>query len=78
MFLLPSSRSADIRLSLFTLPSFQVFGLTVLFGLFHGLVLLPVLLNLLGPNLDAKESTERNKEVAGITNSNFEPTNEKI
>merc|ERR1711902_73305 len=29
---------------------FKVFVLTVVFGLYHGLVLLPVLLSLLGPN----------------------------
>ena len=29
---------------------FQVFCLTVVFGLFHGLVLLPVVLSILGPS----------------------------
>ena len=32
--------------------NFQVFVLTVVFGVYHGLVLLPVLLALLGPNHD--------------------------
>ena len=32
--------------------SSQVFSLTVVFGLFHGVVLLPVILSLLGPSGD--------------------------
>ena len=35
---------------------FQVFSLTVVFGLFHGLVLLPVVLSLLGPSSPSEPS----------------------
>jgi len=37
---------------------FKVFGLTVLYGLFHGLVLLPVLLASLGPEEEEKKEKE--------------------
>jgi len=37
---------------------FKVFLLTVLFGLFHGVVFLPVLLSLLGPSHDEDEAPE--------------------
>ena len=38
------------------LPQFQVFSLTVTFGLFHGLVLLPALLSIMGPASITKSS----------------------
>ena len=38
--------------SLLDPTSSQVFTLTVVFGLFHGVVLLPVILSLLGPSGD--------------------------
>ena len=40
------------------LTFFKVFTLTVLFGLFHGLVLLPVLLSIMGP-LSSTQEEER-------------------
>ena len=37
----------------------QVFGLTVLFGVFHGLAFLPVVLSLLGPSGSAKDAQKK-------------------
>ena len=36
----------------------QVFSLTVVFGLFHGLVLLPVVLSILGPSSPSHSDSE--------------------
>jgi len=46
--------------SYFFLTFFKIFFLTVLFGVWHGLVLLPVLLSLIGPQpyLSARSSTD--------------------
>ena len=41
---------------------FKVFSLTVIFGLFHGLVLLPVLLSIMGP----KSSSSRSSDASSI------------
>ena len=38
---------------------FKVFVLTVVFGVYHGLVLLPVLLSLLGPNYHSDDRNEK-------------------
>ena len=40
------------------LTFFKVFVLTVVFGLFHGLVLLPVLLSLVGPEMESDQEVE--------------------
>ena len=40
------------------LTFFKVFVLTVVFGLFHGLVLLPVLLSLVGPEMESQQGVE--------------------
>ena len=48
----------------------QVFSLTVIFGLYHGLVLLPVLLFILGP--DKEEETDKVQNGGqGGTNNNY-------
>ena len=44
------------------LTFFKVFVLTVVFGLFHGLVLLPVLLSLVGPEMEVEEGAESRSE----------------
>ena len=50
MYLSPSSRYVShLTFKYATLFDYQVFILTVCFGLFHGLVLFPVLLSLVGP-----------------------------
>ena len=41
------------------LTFFKIFGLTVVYGVFHGLVLLPVLLSTIGPDGPVEESGER-------------------
>ena len=41
--------SQTIKLTTFVCLNFQLFFGTVLFGLWHGLVLLPVLLSVIGP-----------------------------
>ena len=41
---------------------FKVFLLTVVFGLFHGLVFLPVLLSIAGSDSEAKEKEEGDSE----------------
>ena len=48
---------------------FKVFLLTVTFGLFHGLILLPVLLLLVGPK--NQEEHEEQREVQGESNPGF-------
>ena len=54
---------------------FRLVSLIVLFGLFHGLLLLPVLLSLLGPDNVAKDGENGNRETAaarnGIDNPDF-------
>ena len=54
---------------------FRLVSLIVLFGLFHGLLLLPVLLSLLGPDYVAKDEENVNRETAaarnGIDNPDF-------
>ena len=40
---------------------FQVFSLTVCFGLFHGLVLFPVMLAVAGPNDDTAGPNDENE-----------------
>jgi len=54
--------------SYFFLTFFKIFFLTVLFGVWHGLVLLPVLLSLFGPEayLSASTSTEPDRAVATL------------
>jgi predicted RND superfamily exporter protein len=49
---------------------FKVFVLTVVFGLFHGLVLLPVLLSLIGP-VDTPD--EQNSDSVGSTSTDISP-----
>merc|ERR1711963_521003 len=44
------------------LTFFKVFVLTVVFGLFHGLVLLPVLLSLVGPEMEVEDGSETRSE----------------
>ena len=46
----------------------QIFVLVILFGLFNGLVFLPVLLGLLGPmkNVEHRQSPEQNENGIGI------------
>jgi len=63
---------------------FKVFVLTVIFGLYHGLVLLPVLLSLFGP-VDQSSSTNAIQPGASISNEEnvlsqehkFDPEQEK-
>jgi len=50
---------------------FKVFSLTVMFGLYHGLVLLPVLLCLLGPSRDP--SPDSQDQARGRDNRVFSP-----
>jgi len=49
----------------------QVFALTVIFGLFHGLVLFPVVLSLLGPvnDLDTEQLTDSTLTISTETSS---------
>merc|ERR1712130_692548 len=51
---------------------FKVFSLTVIFGLYHGLVLLPVLLFILGPDKEDSEnnSTDSGSGASGDLNQN--------
>ena len=55
---------------------FKVFSLTVVFGLYHGLILLPVLLCVLGPSSQHKSELTPIK-VQGITNNVFVSDNLK-
>ncbi len=56
---------ADLRLMTLEIKAchhhFQMFAMVVLFGLFHGIFFLPVLLSLFGP-----EATEDEKDGGGI------------
>merc|ERR1711874_284259 len=52
------------------LTFFKVFVLTVLFGLFHGLVLFPVILSLIGPLSSVKQEPSATPR-PGITNIAF-------
>ena len=55
------------------LTFFKVFVLTVVFGLFHGLVLLPVLLSLVGPEQEAEEGESRSEsESSGVSEVSLE------
>ena len=47
----------------------QVFSLTVVFGLFHGLLLFPVLLSFLGP--EDQKSVSNSSSSTDITNSSI-------
>ena len=47
----------------------QVFSLTVIFGLYHGLVLLPVLLFILGPDKEETDKVQNGGQ--GGTNNNY-------
>ena len=43
---------------------FKILALTTIFGLFHGLVLLPVILSIMGPtNYSLPQTTEESKNV---------------
>ena len=48
---------SQLELNLSVTKSLQVFSLTVVFGLFHGLVLLPVVLSILGPSSPPSDSS---------------------
>jgi len=66
----------------------QVFVLTVIFGLFHGLLLLPVILSVAGPvhhDNDQESDSDRDStnsdnvsESPGIDNKAFQPEVRKI
>merc|ERR1719370_1430814 len=56
------------------LTFFKVFVLTVVFGLFHGLVLLPVLLSLVGPKTEIESDVE--DEVASTSESDSSTVSE--
>ena len=67
------SRFVKIRNSVLC-DTFQVFSLTVVFGLFHGLVLFPVILSVLGPvddseSLDSGVSTPTISFASDVSNS---------
>ena len=49
----------------------QVFSLTVIFGLYHGLVLLPVLLFILGPDKEEEEADKAQSVGQEGTNNNY-------
>ena len=55
---------------------FKVFSLTVIFGLYHGLVLLPVLLFILGPdkqdleNSNSNSNSNTDSSSSGVSNQN--------
>ena len=79
------SYSSSLELSIFTamFTSLQVFFLTVMFGMFHGLILLPVILARVGPvlqrdeehetesNEDATNNDDRNIDTGGLDNIAF-------
>merc|ERR1712226_1455715 len=46
---------------------FKVFALTVIFGLFHGLVLFPVVLSLIGPNSPIKQEASTSTSTSSLT-----------
>jgi len=46
---------------------FKVFVLTVMFGLFHGLVLFPVVLSLIGPNSPIKQEASTSTSTSSLT-----------
>ena len=51
----------------------QIFGLTVVYGVFHGLVFLPVLLSSVGPSsaaADPAEESAESEETASETSNN--------
>ena len=50
---------------------FKIFFLTVIFGLFHGVILLPVVLCYVGPN-EKTENTTNVQEITGKTNAGFQ------
>merc|ERR1712130_379716 len=52
------------------LTFFKIFGLTVVYGVFHGLVFLPVLLSSVGPSSAAADPAEESEETASGTSNN--------
>ena len=48
----------------------QIFGLTVVYGVFHGLVFLPVLLSSVGPSSAAADPAAESEETASETSNN--------
>jgi predicted RND superfamily exporter protein len=59
------------------LTFFKVFVLTVMFGLFHGLVLFPVILATIGP-LSASEPSQANSSLTISSGSGSAPTSSKV
>ena len=65
------------RLIVSNIPFFQVFFLTVVFGLFHGLVFFPVILSLLGPQespVELKQASAADilkSKATGLANPGF-------
>jgi len=57
---------------------FKVFVLTVVFGLYHGLVLLPVLLSLFGPVNQSSSNNEIHSEVSSSNTENVMPKDTKL
>jgi len=54
---------------------FKIFGLTVVYGVFHGLVFLPVMLSTIGPNSSNDLDTESNDtESCDTSNNNTNPS----